>query len=211
LPRFYDPDAGRVLYDGQDLRNATLKSLRGQVALVPQDGLLFSATVRDNIACGDFRLNESELRETVKLLAADEFILRLPQGFDTTIGANGIRLGPVESLLIGLSRAIVRKPSVLIVEEPMEDLDPDEALRMDHALGVASQDRALLCLATRLQTLRNADQIYLLHEGRVQAAGTHAELLQDSDLYRHVIYLRFNEFRNQPSSQREAQATHSSA
>jgi ABC-type multidrug transport system fused ATPase/permease subunit len=203
FPRFYDPDAGRVLYDGEDLRSVTLKSLRSQVALVLQDGLLFSASVHDNIVCGDFHLDEAAVREAAKLLGADDFILRLPQGFDTLIGENGIRLSPGESLLVGLCRAVVRNPSVLIVEEPLEELEPDEALWVDHAVGVAAQERSLLWLATRLETLRTAEQVCLLHEGRIQAAGSHADLLQQSDLYRHVIYMRFNEFRNHTSPQRE--------
>src|SRR5262245_6987039 len=110
FPRFYDPDAGRVLYDGQDLRSLSLKSLREQIALVPQDGLLFTASVHDNIACGDFHFTETDVRDAAKLVGADEVIDDLPQGFATTIGEHGIRLTPGESLLVGLSRAVLRSP-----------------------------------------------------------------------------------------------------
>jgi len=200
FPRFYDPDAGRVLYDGQDLRSLSIKSLRGQVALVPQDGLLFTASVHDNIACGDFRFGETEVREAAKLVGADEMINNLPQGFGTIIGEHGIRLSPGESLLVGLSRAVLRDPSILIVEEPQEELQPAEAALVNQALTAAAQNRTLLTIATRLETLRAAGHVHLLHEGRLLAEGSHAELLQTSELYRHLIYLRFNEFRNRVNS-----------
>ncbi len=203
FPRFYDPDAGRVLYDGQDLRSLSIKSLREQIALVPQDGLLFTASVHDNIACGDYRFSESDVRDAAKLVGADETIEHLPQGFATTIGEHGIRLSPGESLLVGLSRAVLRSPSLLIVEEPEQDLEPAEAARVSQALTAAATNRTLFTIATRLETLRAADYVYLLHEGRLLAEGSHAELLQTSEFYRHLLYLRFNEFRQRGATQHQ--------
>jgi ABC-type multidrug transport system fused ATPase/permease subunit len=203
FPRFYDPDAGRVLYDGQDLRSLSLRSLRGQMALVPQDGLLFTASVLDNITCGDFHFTEADVRQAAKLVGADEVIDRLPQGFATTIGEHGIRLSPGESLLVGLSRAVLRSPSLLIVEEPEQDLEPEEAACVNQALNAAATNRTLLTIATRLETLRSADYVYLLHEGRLLAEGSHADLLQTSEFYRHLLYLRFNEFRQRGATQHQ--------
>jgi subfamily B ATP-binding cassette protein MsbA len=203
FPRFYDPDAGRVLYDGQDLRSLSIKSLREQIALVPQDGLLFTASVQANIACGDFHFTEADVRDAAKLVGADEVIERLPQGFATTIGEHGIRLSPGESLLVGLSRAVLRSPSLLIVEEPEHDLEPEEAARVNQGLVAAATNRTLLTIAARLETLRAADHVYLLHEGRLLAEGSHAELLQTSEFYRHLLYLRFNEFRQRGAPQQQ--------
>lgn len=203
FPRFYDPDAGRVLFDGQDVRSLSIKSLREQIALVPQDGLLFTASVQDNIACGDFRFSESDVRDAAKLVGADETIEHLPQGFATIIGEHGIHLSPGESLLVGLSRAVLRSPSLLIVEEPDQDLEPAESARVSQALTAAATNRTLLTIATRLETMRAADYVYLLHEGRLLAEGSHSELLQTSEFYRHLLYLRFNEFRQRGAAQHQ--------
>ena len=110
---------------------------------------------------------------------------------------------PGESLLVGLSRAVLRNPSLLIVEEPEQDLEPDETARVNQALAAAAQNRTLILIATRLETLRTADYVYLLHEGRLLADGSHADLLQTSDLYRHLLYLRFNEFRQRNTPQHQ--------
>jgi ATP-binding cassette subfamily B protein len=159
--------------------------------------------VHDNIACGDFRFSESDVRDATKLVGADETIEHLPQGFATIIGEHGIRLSPGESLMVGLSRAVLRSPSLLIVEEPEQDLEPAESARVSQALTAAATNRTLLTIATRLETLRAADYVYLLHEGRLLAEGSHSELLQTSEFYRHLLYLRFNEFRQRGAAQHQ--------
>ncbi len=195
LPRFYDPHEGRVLYDGTPVTQVSLDSLRAQVALVLQEGLLFTASVYDNIVCGERRFSDDDVRAAARLCRAYEFLQRLPQGFDTIIGEHGTWLDPGRRLLVGLCRAVLRKPSVLVVEEPPEELDPEMSAAIDAALAAAAADRTLLVLARRLATLRAADVVYLLHEGKVHADGPHADLVRRSDRYRHLLYLQFNEFR----------------
>jgi ATP-binding cassette subfamily B protein len=195
LPRFYDPHEGRVLYDGTPVQQVSLESLRAQVALVLQEGLLFTGSVYDNIVCGQRRFSEDDVRAAARSCRAYEFLQRLPQGFDTIIGEHGTWVDPGRRLLVGLCRAVLRKPSVLVVEEPLEELDPEMSAAIDAALAAVAAERTLFILARRLATLRASDVVYLLHEGKVHADGPHAELVRRSDLYRHLLYLQFNEFR----------------
>ncbi len=194
LARFCDPTSGRVLYDGQDIRSATFASLRRQLALVPQEGLLFAASVRDNIACGDPRFTDDDVIRAAKHARAYDFVQRLPQAFETTVGQHGLWLDSGESLRIGLARAVLRDPALLVVEEPWEELDQAQAGEVDAALAAAGENRTVITLATRLTTLRGADEVLLFHEGKLHAQGPHDELVQHSDLYRHIVYMRFNEY-----------------
>ncbi|MBI1901474.1 MAG: ABC transporter ATP-binding protein [Planctomycetia bacterium] len=198
VARFADPTSGRVLWDGQDVRDATFTSLRRQTALVLQKGLLFSATVAENIACGETRYTEDDVIRAARLVQAYDFIQRLPQGLATPVGRHGLWLDPSEALRIGLARAVLRDPALLIVEEPWEEIDPAAEALVDQALAAAGENRALLILATRLATLRTADRVLFFHEGSLRAEGPHADLVQQNDLYRHVLYLRFNEYGQGP-------------
>lgn len=195
LVRFHDPASGLVRYDGRDLREATLATLRGRILLATADGLLFNGSVSENIACGESGFTSVQITEVARAVEAYDFIQALPQGFSTSIGDRGSRLRPHEAFRIGLARALLRDPSVLIVEEPKETGDAKVAQQLDLALQRAAQGRTCVTLATRLATLRSADRIFLFHEGKLAADGTHADLLQASDLYRHINYVRFNAYR----------------
>ncbi len=194
LARFYDPTEGRVLFDGQDIRQATLTSLRKQTAMVLQDGLLFTATVADNIACGDSRYSVSEIRDAAKKAKAYDFIEVLAHGFSTIIGEHGQSLRPGEALRIGLARALLRDPAVLVVEEPAE-VDAEMAKELDEALAVAGQNRTLILLANRAISVRGSDMVLVFHDGRLAARGAPQELAQSSELYRILLYSKSQDFR----------------
>jgi ATP-binding cassette subfamily B protein len=196
LPRFYDPQQGRVLFDRQDSRHATLESLRNQTVLVTNHGLLFTGTVAENISCGDPRFNSQQISEAAIRAHADEFILRLPLGFATTIGEHGMGLSPSQQFRVGVARVLLRNPAVVVLEEPNEELDAATAELVDRAIEEAAQGRTVILLPSRQNTLRQADRVFLFHEGRLHDAGTHAELVQKSELYRHLLYMRYYVFRD---------------
>ncbi len=191
LVRFCDPDEGRVYYDGQDLRQATLESLRMQTALVLQDSLVFSGTVAENIACGDERFKPEEIDKAARLAGAFDLIAGLPQKFSTEIGEGGIWLDPQKQFHIGLARALLRDPSLLILQEPRTVLEPADAQRFHETLTLISRDRTVVVLASRLATVRGADRIYVIHQGKLHADGLHNDLVQRSELYRHLLYQQF--------------------
>lgn len=196
LSRFCDPHQGRVLFDHSDIRHATIASLRSQTALVLRNDLLFPGTVSENIRLGDERFTNLQMTEAAKLVRADDFISVLPQGFETIIGNHGPRLASDQALRIGLARVLLRNPSVVVYEEPSEGLGPEQAAQIDAAVAAVARNRTMIVLPSRLSTLRNIDRIVLFQHGKLVGQGTHAELLQDNDLYRHLVYLRFNEFRS---------------
>ncbi len=194
--RYYDPAAGRILFDGRDIRRATLDTVRGQSIFVSRDGPIFTGSVIDNIACGDAGFTTLQILEAAKYTGAHEFIQQLPQSLSTIIGEHDVRLRADQSFRIGLTRAILREPSLLVIEEPANDLDEVTATQIDAALAAISSGRTVIVLATRLATLRSADSVYVFHEGALSAHGKHADLLQSSELYRHLNYVRFNPYRN---------------
>jgi ABC-type multidrug transport system fused ATPase/permease subunit len=196
LLRFYDPAAGRVLFDGRDVRHATLGSLRQQTALVAGDGMLFNGRVSDNMRCGDSRFNSDQLTEAARYAGALEFVDELPQKFVTIIGDEGVRLSVGQAFRVGLARALLRKPSMMVIEEPRTEIDEASAASIDKVLQELAAEQMVIVLPSRLSTLRVATRIYLFHEGKLHAAGTHAELLHGNELYRHINYVRFNSFRN---------------
>ncbi|MGE0757932.1 MAG: hypothetical protein AB7O38_12965 [Pirellulaceae bacterium] len=196
LVRFYDPTAGRVLFDDHDIGRATLETIRGQTALVLKDGLLFPGTVSQNITCGDSGFTAVQINDALKLAGAEELVRQLPQGLSTLVGADHPPLRADQAFLIGLARALLREPSLLIVQEPEEPAEETLSRELDRALQEASAGRTFIILPARISTLRTADQIYMFHEGRLEGQGKHAELLQASELYRHLCYVRFNHFRS---------------
>jgi ATP-binding cassette subfamily B protein len=197
IPRFLDPTAGEIRIDNHNLRWVTLDSLRAQIALVLQHNLVFNDTVANNIGCGDPSYGLPQIIEAAKVAHAHQFIQRLPQGYETVIGEMGLPLGIGQQFLIALARAILRDPALLIVEEPYRPIDEDIKALLDDTFSRILPGRTAIFLPHRVSTIRSCDQIFLLHKGRVQAAGPHRELLSQNELYRHLHYIEFHEVAEQ--------------
>jgi ATP-binding cassette subfamily B protein len=194
IPRFLDPAEGRVLFDKQDIRFVTLESLRAQVALVLQSELVFSGTVADNIGCGDPSFGLPHIVDAAKIAHAHNFVQRLPKGYDTLIGDQGESLSIGQQFRIALARAILRDPTIVIIEEPSVHLDEDTKSMLDDTLTRFCPGRTVLFLPHRLSTIRACDSIVILYDGKIATTGNHRDLTQASELYRHLQYTEFNIF-----------------
>jgi ABC-type multidrug transport system fused ATPase/permease subunit len=195
LPRFIEPQSGRILFDGDDIAWVTLESLRAETIYVGGADPFFTGTVYENISGGDTQFSLSDVTDAAKITHAHNFIVRLAQGYETLLGEHGEQLDAGESFRLGLARAMLRKPALLIVEEPEAPLNEDTKTLLDDAYNRILRDRTVIFLPTRLSTLRRAQRIVLVHEGKVEGIGTHAALVQKSALYRHWEYMRYNQFR----------------
>jgi ATP-binding cassette subfamily B protein len=180
--------------DGRTLKWVTQDSLRAQIGLVLQNSLVFNDTVANNIGCGDPSYTLPQIIEAAKVAHAHQFIQRLPYGYETPIGELGHSLRAGEQFRIALARAILRDPSLYIIEEPTDHLDDDTKDLVDDTLNRVLPGKTVIYLPHRMSTLRDCDKIYLLHEGRVVAHGPHRELIAENELYRHLYYLEFNPF-----------------
>ncbi len=195
LPRFVEPSAGRVLIDGEDIAWVTLESLRAEVVYVGGTDPFFTGTVLENISCGNKNYSLPQVTEAAKRAHAHNFILKLAQGFETMLGEHGETLDAGQAFRLGLARAILRNPALMIIEEPLAPLETDVKDLLDDAYSYICTGRTVIFLPARLSTLRRADQVVLVHEGKVQATGDYATLVKKSQLYRHWEYIRFNEYR----------------
>jgi ATP-binding cassette, subfamily B, bacterial len=194
LPRFLDPGGGEIRIDGKNIRWVTLDSLRAQIAVVLQHNLVFNDTVANNIGCGETTYTLQRIIDAAKIAHAHQFISRLPQGYETAIGEMGHALKIGEQFRIALARALLRDPSLLIIEEPAGPLDDDNKAMIDDTFNRVLPGRTVLFLPHRLSTIRRCDRVFLLYQGQIEATGEHRELLANNELYRHLQYLEFNEF-----------------
>lgn len=197
LPRFIEPQQGRILFDGEDISWVTLESLRAECIFVGGRDPFFTGTVRENISCGQPHYSLQDVTEAAKVAHAHNFIQKLPQGYETVVGEHGEQLDVGQSFRLGLARAILRKPVLLIIEEPAESLDEETKTMLDDTYQRIAQNRTILFIPSRLSTLKKVDEIAFLHHGRLAAIGPHPRLVQTSPLYRHWEYLHFNEFRHE--------------
>jgi ABC-type multidrug transport system fused ATPase/permease subunit len=190
IPRFYDPTAGRILIDGTDIRDYTLDGIRRQIAFVLQDTVLFRGTVRDNIAYGRSDATDEEIIAAARLANADEFIVRMPSGYDTPIGERGVTLSGGQRQRIGIARALIRNAPILILDEPTAALDSESEKLVMEGLERLKKGRTVITITHRLNTIRDADTIIVLHEGVVAEQGTHDELLARSGHYAELYWTR---------------------
>jgi ATP-binding cassette subfamily B protein len=197
IPRFLDPHAGEIRIDQHNLRWVTFDSLRAQIAMVLQHNLVFNDTVANNIGCGDPSYDLPKIIQAAKVAHAHQFIQKLPKGYETPIGEMGHYLNVGEQFRIALARALLRDPALFIIEEPAALLDDDTKALIDDTLARVLPDRTVIFLPHRMSTIRSCHRVFLLHQGRVEAAGDHREMLTQSELYRHLQYLEFNVFSDQ--------------
>jgi ATP-binding cassette subfamily B protein len=189
--RFYDPRAGRVLIDGADIRHCEPRELRRAIALVPQDPVIFAASVTDNVRFGRPEASFHEVREACAAASALEFIDRLPQGFDTDLGERGVKLSGGQRQRISIARAILADRPILLLDEATSSLDAESERQVGAALARLARGRTTLIIAHRLATVRNANRIIVLDRGRIHAVGTHEDLLRADGLYAHLARLQF--------------------
>jgi ABC-type multidrug transport system fused ATPase/permease subunit len=186
VPRFYDVTSGRVLVDGADVRDVTLRSLRREIGIISQDPFLFSATVRENIGFGAPDLDDAEIERIARLAQAHEFVSELPDRYDTVIGERGITLSGGQRQRLAIARALAVDPRILILDDATASVDATTEARIRVGLREAMRNRTTLIIAHRLSTIALADEIVVLADGRISGRGTHDELLETSAVYRDI-------------------------
>ena len=193
VPRFYDVSEGRVLIDGADVRDVELASLREKIGIVAQDTFLFNDTVANNIRYGNAGASIGKVHEAARNALADEFILALPQGYDTPIGERGVKLSGGQRQRIAIARALLKNAPILVLDEATSHLDTESELLVQHALSNLMAGRTVIVIAHRLSTIRRADKIVVLDQGRVSETGTHEELVGGGGIYQRLHALQYLE------------------
>src|SRR5262249_50540431 len=183
IPRFYSPRSGQVRIDGVNVNNFTMKSLRQQISFVLQETLLFRAPIWQNIAYGKPEATRNEIIQAAKLANADEFIVQMPEGYETMVGERGVTLSGGQRQRIAIARAVIRDSPILILDEPTSGLDASSEKLVMEALGQLMEGRTSIVIAHHLETVKNADVIFVLEEGKIIESGTHQELLDHGRLY----------------------------
>jgi ATP-binding cassette, subfamily B, bacterial len=192
LLRFYDPDGGRITFDGVDLHDLAPEELRRHIGLVAQDPVIFSTSALENIRYGRPEASVDEIKAAARAAHADEFLDRLPQGYDTFLGERGVRLSGGQRQRIAIARAILRNPALLLLDEATSALDAESERVVQKALEEVMQDRTTIVIAHRLATVLKCDRILVMEHGRVNAIGTHAELARQGGLYARLAALQFD-------------------
>ncbi|HYM10354.1 MAG TPA: ABC transporter ATP-binding protein, partial [Bryobacterales bacterium] len=193
LPRFFDPTGGRILIDGQDLRDVTIRSLREQIGMVTQETFLFDDTAANNISYGRPDLPRRLIEEAARTALAADFIAELPQGYDTRIGERGQRLSGGQRQRIAIARAILKNAPILILDEATSHLDTESEMLVQRALANLIEGRTVIVIAHRLSTIRRADKIVVIEGGRIAEIGKHETLLANGGPYRRLHELQFQQ------------------
>ena len=193
LQRFYDPQAGRILLDGIDLRQMARADFRRAFALVPQDPVIFAASARENIRFGRPEATDAEVEAAARAAAADGFLSALPEGYDTFLGERGVMLSGGQKQRVAIARAILRDAPVLLLDEATSALDAESERAVQAAVETLSQGRTVLVVAHRLATVKRADRIVVFEGGRIVAQGTHDALVAEGGLYARLARLQFTD------------------
>ncbi len=185
IPRFYDPNSGSIEIDNQSIHKVNLYSLRRNISLVSQETTLFDDTVKNNIAYANLEASNEEIMLAAKNSYADEFIQKLPNGYETIIGENGVRLSGGEKQRLSIARAMLKKSSVILLDEATSSLDSDTEEKIQNAITLLTKNKTTVVIAHRLSTILNANIIYVVKEGEIVTSGSHEELLQNSEIYKN--------------------------
>jgi ATP-binding cassette subfamily B protein len=191
--RFYDPQEGAIRLDGIDLRDMTRADLRGAMALVPQDPVIFATSARENIRFGRPEATDAQIEDAARAAAAHDFIEALPEGYETQLGERGVMLSGGQKQRIAIARAILRDAPVLLLDEATSALDAESERAVQQAVERLSEGRTALVIAHRLATVRKADRIVVFDGGRIVAEGTHADLVAQEGLYARLARLQFTD------------------
>ena len=186
LPRFYDVSGGRILLDGHNIKDVTIKSLRKQIGIVQQEVYLFSGTVFENISYGKMDATEEEIINAAKAAGAHEFISELPNGYNTYVGERGVKLSGGQKQRISIARVFLKNPPILILDEATSALDNESERIVQSSLDRLANGRTVLTIAHRLTTVKNSDMIIVLTENGIEESGTHEELLEKKGIYYHL-------------------------
>jgi len=206
LPRFYDPDAGRILINGEDIRVVRLESLRSMIGLVTQETVLFDDTVEANIALGKPGATHEEIVRASEAANAHRFIREMPQGYATPIGDRGMKLSGGQRQRLAIARAILRDPPILVLDEATSALDSESEALVQEAVERLLRNRTTFVIAHRLSTVQEADRILVLDRGRIEDEGTHDELLARDGLYQRLYRMQFRDATAERSSAAAAPA-----
>ena len=193
LPRFFDVSRGRLLIDGHDVRDLTVGSLRSQIAIVTQDTILFNDTVRNNIAYGQPQVSQQAVEEAARAALAHDFVMALPNGYDSVIGERGLRLSGGERQRLSIARAILKNAPILILDEATSALDTESESLVQSALQNLMAGRTVFVIAHRLSTVRRADRILVLENGTITDEGSHECLMGRTGTYRRLYDLQFED------------------
>ena len=186
LPRFYDPQEGHIEIDNQNIVNISLNSLRKNLSLVSQDVILFDDTIKNNIAYAKSDASDDEIINACKFAAADEFIKKLPNGYNTMIGENGVRLSGGQKQRISIARAVLKESPIILLDEATSSLDSDSEEKVQNAINNLTKNRTTLVIAHRLSTIHNADKIFVMRNGKVVNSGNHDFLINNCDEYKSL-------------------------
>lgn len=201
IPRFYDPTSGRVLIDGIDIRDVTLESLRRQIGIVTQETFLFSASLRENIAYGRPEATMDEIVAAAKAAHIHDFIETLPDGYETLIGERGVGLSGGQKQRVAIARALLMDARILILDESTSSVDVETEFQIQQEFNRLLRDRTAFIIAQRLSTIRNADTIIILQDGKIVDRGTHEELLERSEIYRSIYDMQFRRQEETPEQE----------
>jgi subfamily B ATP-binding cassette protein MsbA len=192
LPRFYDPQKGIIKIDGQDISGVRLSSLRKNISLVSQDIILFDDTIKNNIAYAKDNASEEEIEKACKFAAADEFIEKLPNKFNTMIGENGVRLSGGQKQRISIARAVLKESPIILLDEATSSLDADSEQIVQNAITNLTKNKTTLVIAHRLSTIHNANVIFVIKNGKIINSGNHDFLINNCNEYKSLYKKQLN-------------------